>query len=218
MEIDRSSTAASWRVMYIYILSARLAYMLINMQLHWCFCYTVGGMFVESELVRWCNQSRLNSKLCCNKSKMTDHVFGDVFALRPAITTNLLQKTATVLEKRLVFPPVGWLSAAYDATWLLMYFARASCLTSRAQNVGSPVKTVKMARAKAPRCASAESGVHVQHMMAYLKWYMLDLHIPHLGTVVNEGFLGIPNENVNFGGDYWKYNNPGGWTPDIGIL
>lgn len=143
MEIDRSSTAASWRVMYIYIyiLSARLAYMLINMQLHWCFCYTVGGMFVESELVRWCNQSRLNSKLCCNKSKMTDHVFGDVFALRPAITTNLLQKTATVLEKRLVFPPVGWLSAAYDATWLLMYFARASCLTSRAQNVGSPVKS-----------------------------------------------------------------------------
>ena len=44
---------------------------------------------------------------------MTDHVFGDVFALRPSITTNLLQKTATVFEKRLAFPPVGLFSCFY---------------------------------------------------------------------------------------------------------
>ena len=41
-------------------------------------------MFVESELVRWWNQSYLNSN-SCHKSKLAHHVF----ALRPAITTNL---------------------------------------------------------------------------------------------------------------------------------
>lgn len=40
MEIDRSSTAASLACdVYIYILFVRFAYMLINMQLHWCFCW-----------------------------------------------------------------------------------------------------------------------------------------------------------------------------------
>ena len=78
------------------------------------------GMLVESEVVL------LNSNLCCNKSD------GSYFCTPATNNDKSFTKKATVLEKRLVFPPVGLFSCFYllmcfDYNWvfLLMYFARA---------------------------------------------------------------------------------------------
>ena len=141
MEIDRSSTAARWRVMYIYIyiLFVRLAYMSINMQLHWCFCWG----HVCWEWIGEVMQSKpFEFKIVLQQVKDDGSCFWGCFCPPPSNNHKSFAKNGYSLRKEagvstswffLMFLFLSlmcvfdyqWVSAAYDATWLLMYFARA---------------------------------------------------------------------------------------------